>query len=758
MSERTLARLLPVAVLILGSLTLAPSTVSASEPYTYSDDSGDVFVFGQSAPVPATSVPPTAPFDLVELGITDEDETGMTFHLAVVDFQGAVTVPIINGGREAYSLYAVLDGSTINYRLTWFPRLPEAADAPTGIEPVDASFCVDVGEEGSGGPDEPPEGGSYYGSECYYQNVEATVDWDTNRLSAYVTKSALMGLEPVDAVPPPAELPQVALGSRLSGIYAESGRFFPVPMSDRLPNEGGIPEPYVFQTTSANLKIRLGLDQGETAVAPGEGEEPREYGYLGTEGAKSVGEVSATPGIPTLIALRVENTNAAKRIINLTASLLDGDSGGWKFQIAPTIQVPGGDSRVVNLIVNATAGVAHRDQAIVLVRGQSLGFPDEVAATRLTVTASVPPGPDRQELHFHAAPETSDTFTGTACAIFRCTGDEAWMNTLATDAKGTLDDGVSFQDQRIFGPTAVQFLLWFPLDTPLPRDLLLDVETPIELQLGFSTPAEFPAQVAVDVYTTGSYKLVATGQSSATISSSTPVELSFLPLRDSARISVDDERLQLRLTVTVNTGGPGAAALGPDFKFVPSSSMATFPFIPDPMATAVSVLAGPAFITLAPGSDVEQFLNPGRTKIFNATVLNEGIQLDTVQLDIIHDNPKWSISVVPGSRFALPPGDGAKFALLVRAPEDAQENDQIRILINATSSLDPNVKAQLHLAAIVTKGMDIPDEADLYQADAESKSKVITRPDGGRAPGFEAVLILLAMTVGLLALRRRRQD
>src|SRR5581483_10265250 len=110
----------------------------------------------------------------------------------------------------------------------------------------------------------------------------------------------------------------------------------------------------------------------------------------------------------TVVALKLENLLDAKRVVNFTARLdPSADKSAWTFQMTPGIQIPAHESRVVNLIVNATSNAKHRDSAYLVVQGRSLGRVDEIASVRIHLVASVPPGPQTPILYFHSAKDTS---------------------------------------------------------------------------------------------------------------------------------------------------------------------------------------------------------------------------------------------------------------------------------------------------------------------------------------------------------------
>lgn len=755
-------RALPGPMVVLGLLLGSFSVPHAAAAPGYEpvhDGAGDPTPFGLPlAPPVGVPTPVTGPYDLTEFGIVDEDEVGLAFYVKVSSLTGAPTTPI-SDNAAIYTVDGKIDGTKWTFELRWF--LNSASQAGSGPRATNAGFALcrggaDGGGGGGGGP------GQMRG-DCYDQTVRGQVDFSANTLRAAVTKDAFMGRAPAHGVGTPADPPAITKGSRLADLVVTSSGGFPSFWSDRLPDQGSAP-PYTFTTDAANGRIRLGLDTGldgmakanQTPPPPSQGPGPQPVPGQGGDGGAPT-ETSVVPGTPTLIRLRLDNNNPAKRIVNLTAAIDSPENAGkWSAQILPAVRVPAADSRVVNLIVNATPAVQHRERVDVVVHGRSLGVPDELAAIRIPLIATVPPTPEKPTLYFHAKTSQADTFSGTpVCDLFGCGGQETWMNTLEADPTADLDAGVPL-DFQTFGGGASSLSISrgadFRLDTPLPSGLRLDAKKPIVATLAFSTPADFPGSVDVAAYASGTNRVLGEGTVSATVSNGAPVEVTFQPLGDQTTLTLEDGRLELRITVHATATGPGAVGASPELKVVPKASHVVFPFEKDPNAQSVRLTAGPALVSLSAQSDVEEFLNPGKGKIFNATVVNEGVQPDDARIEILFDNPNWRVDVYPGARFHLLPGDGAHFSLLVTAPAGAKEGDQLHILVNATSLNEPTALSQLHFTAIVTKGVDIPDESHWLHADADSAGKVVT-PKAKNTPGFEVVLLMGALLA--VALRRR---
>jgi len=724
-------------VLIAGILPVAHASPEAGYA-PQKDAEGDPTPFGLPPAAGVPSTPLTAPYDLKEFGITDEDELGLHLYFDVVSFKADPT----NGDltrSTSYQIEAKLEGTKVAYTLAWYPPLPGATDTATGVHETFATLCIhQVRDE---------EQGFFFG-DCFGQPITATIDYDKNRFDAYITKDALMGRANSDGSAP-FMMPVITKGSRLSDIAVLASHSFPTFFSDRLPDDGYAAS-FVFATDAANSRIRLSIDRGLS----NETDQPEFNDPFG-EPLPPPNLVSVTPGISTLVPLRLENLNDAKRLVNLSAELGAGaDKGKWSLQIAPALRVPGQDSRVVNLIVNASTKTQHRDSAVAIVRGVSLGIADELAALRLQLVASVPPAPERKTLYFHAAPDGGQgTFNSVICTAFLCGETERhWMNTLQQDETAVSDASTKLGFYGFSG-SSFTYALGFDLDTPIANALVLDPSKPLEAKLVFKTSVEFPATLTFELSAGG--REIASASQPATIKDGGAITFTALPMADAARIEPTDGTLNAFITIRAATTGPGAASPAAGLAFVPKDSQMTLPLVPDPRRANSTLTAGPALITLSTEThETQEFLNPGKAKIFNVTVVNEGIEADDAQLEVLYDSPEWRVELFPGSRFHLASGDGAKFALLVHAPEGAKEGDQLHILVNATSANDPNVRSQLRLVAIVTTGIEIADESAFYHEDADSSEKLVREP-GRNTPGFEAVLVALGIVL-VTCLRRRK--
>lgn len=716
------------------------------EPYRVQDAHGDVWVSGIDRPaIPPVPNPVTDQYDIVEIGIAGEDEIGMNFYLKAADFKAA-SASFYGHSWTGYNLHAKLEGTRVEYELSWFPELPVLGDTETlqGVAPVKATFCVQEEQQKQGhGP----------GGGCgAAQRVDGTINWDTSMLNAYVTKAALMGRDGDQGYGGNTTVPDLTRDMRLGSIYAEYVQSFP-PVRDRVPDTDYAPQSYVFRSISANTKIRMQLASDENAGGDGL---PFGQGYGGDgPNSQKAGEVSVVPGVSSLVPIRVQNTNPGKRIINLSFEFKNPDaSTQWTAQLAPQITVPGRDARTVNLVINASNTLHHRDATTLVVRGVSLVYHDELAALRLNLVASVPPSPEKPTLFFHAHVKEGNPALDAWCSLAGCKDFEGWLNTLETDPLANVDDGLDMQARGMgLQSDEVRYELGFRLDTPLTRDVVLDVAKPIEFQFAFKTDAEFTATLELQV--SAGFRTIGESSSTATFRTGTPIAVSVTPFADAERITVADGKILVHMVIRASPLGAGALAVQPNFVFVPQDSSIDLPIIPDPNAAFVKFLAGPALLTLTTPSSVEDFVNPTEARLFNATVTNEGLEPDEAHIRVAFNLSTWRVEVLPGTDYALAPGESAKFGLMVFAPADASEGELFHLVVNVTSGNDPNQLSQLRFTVLATSA-DVPDDTGRFVVDEESRQKVRTAPQGN-SPSLGVPVALLTLAGLIWSQTRRRR-
>ncbi|HEX9817068.1 MAG TPA: hypothetical protein VGB18_08815, partial [Candidatus Thermoplasmatota archaeon] len=598
---------------------------------------------------------------------------------------------------------------------------------------------------------------------CLPQRVVGWIDFESTELVAFIPKSSLQGLDPLRpefASSMPISMPA---GTALGNFSVESSGDF---WGDRLPDSGDV-GPYVLQQPTANERLRLRLFTNETAE-PGYG--PSHPGgsapYMYAMQETDFPHVSIEPGAPFPVPIEIRNLNGAKRLVNLTLEFDDPKQAPkWPVRLAPSLQVPGNETRIVNLIVNATNEVQHRDEALVRVIGRAVGFPDEIGTQTLKLVASVPPSPTQQTLFLHALPFPMTPGSINSCEFpgpfGDCTG-AAILNTVEKDEAATADEAPVVNDftsllQGGTGPNAFTSgtsRAFFNLEQPLARDLVLDTTKESEGAIRIGTTQPFEGSLTVNLHA-GDIFIGSATVPVAPNSLQEPIPFTFIPMIGSERIPRDSV-ITLNIEIVYSYVGTSAALLLEPPGVIPSGSFFALPIIPDPRANNLSIAGDNGLISLTVKGDRDDFVNPGESRAFNVTLVNEAADTDNINITGFVEAGKCAIQIKPGQRFHLEGGDSVRLGVLLRAHSEAKEGDRCQARIQATSEATPGTGASLLLEAIVTNGIDLEDDSENYTADAESAQKLQhDNPNGTPGLGFAGSL---AAAIGVFAWRRRRGD
>lgn len=727
---------LAVALLILLAALPAASgqTRAESKEFTIGDGEGDVKPRGMPPPGGA----PLDWLDLKGLRIYDEDMEGVWVELTIKDLKRPPN--LFFGSTTHFTLRFKLDGSGYTYTVIWSSQEGGGFDNQTPSYRV--QFCVrtsgDVG----------------YGGGCYpRQRTFGGADYTKNRVWAYLPKLSMMGKDPVDGngnTDLGIQLPQ---GAKLSGIYATSVHQN-LQLEDRLPDtqEGG---PYELQQPAANDRIRIKLtpkaeNQTRDDCPPICSPSPTAN--------QDYARVSVEPGLTTLVKLDVVNLNGAKRIVNLSAQLgSKDDSKKWEVRIAPGVQIPGSEKRTVNLVVNATSAVTHRESTLVRIIGVSYLFKDEIGSLTLRLVASVPPSVEQTSLYFHASkPPAGSTISGCSIPFFGGGGQcqpTRWLNTLETDPTADLD---ATGDERgrdfYFGSSQIRYT--YGLDAALSRDVVLDVKKPFMATINIKS--SFALDGSLEVRVSAGGKGLGSIRSSINLpQGGGAANLNFLPLVDSSRIKAGD-KITVDVILSYDNVGAGAGSIASQPFLLPKGSRIVFPITTDPNVTAQGpVPAGEAFLGLTRhNKEDNEFANPARARVFEMTVVNEGGLEDVATITTFVTSGACEVEVRPGTSFKLEAGDSAKFGVLLRPAADAKEGSQCHVSINATSRIDPAITVTQRVYIIVTTNLDLPDDSKTYLPDKDSEAKAAAASPRAKSPttGLLAALAVL----GVVAARRRR--
>lgn len=751
-----------IAVLLVGAWLVLPAGAQETEPlWQVEDPAGDVRVQLSGLASGPTVVPAGGYTDLVDtraLRVAYEDRFMIHFEIVVEDMAGFARATNVGDGVR-YSFTFGLEGTSLTYEVGGFFVAGQFWDAAlqSSDEPIPGNmdYCIE-GERS----------GHCYGGFDFIRVRAFPLD---DLILFEVPKKVLLGDVSFGGGADIADVPEALhRGDRLIDLVAQAegspGAFGLLiaggVVRDNAPNDVGASPPYALQHTMANRLIALSSPFGDGPVnlplaAEQRPVEPhRPYGA-----AVPVGGGASVP-------VTIENRLDAKRLVNLTVEVPPEDAGEWTARIVPGLELPAGQSRTVAVQVNASAGLAHRDQTVLTVRATSIGRPDEVGQIHIAVRAAERPSSEWSELHFHATPGTrSEPY----CLVlpFICEPyPPVWLNAQAEDPEETAGGegtimplaglGVPGDETRI-----VRLLA--PLDTQPTSVLRLDPSETVRAKVAFS--AEHP----VDVEVTGEVVLGALSSCSATQcdwvvhmtlgraataatfgTEPTAVDLAIPVDPALALVAPEDGILGLRIAAT--STDPAAAAIGfAGIRFHPDDSSLSMALLP-----VADAKTGSATIGLYPQGPTEEYLNPGATRLFGLLVVNEAEEPRDVAVSPTTDADGWNVTMLPGDAYRLAPGAAVNATLSVEAPKDAAEGSTAIVRVEAVEPGSDATPAAVEFSAIAIRGVDLPDEKESYREDPDAVEKAVTLDEGGESPGLGVAAGIVSLMAGVAAARLGR--
>lgn len=740
------ARAWLLTLLMVASTVAATASVPAqtTEPFEITDPAGDhqpaVFPVGPAPTPPTVATPVTDAADLTALRVVEETPTRLVLALVVNNLQGALH------NQDAQWIYSYdvsfgIERSPVTYRISfsWLGAYNGAAgDELTRPQPA-SNICLQ----------NPDDADNPF---CHFQPISSHVDPENARFVLEIPKASLLGIHPAGDGAPAGTPNELPAGTDIIDWHAHA-QMRSVPLSfaivgffvyleDSMPDDGPSDQAYPVHHTAANARIAV-------------------RGPVHPDTGQAV-DVAVAPGRATPVTLTVQNKVDAKRLVNLTADVAD-DSGSWSAEIAPSLEIPGRATRSVTLLVNGSTSLAHLDSTRIHVRAHALGHASEIGFASLRVVATVPPGPDTPTLHFHAADNESYNTICLGIPPGLCQAQDLWVNTLADDPRGTRDDAVTQGATFLsFTPTGESFVFGglAPMDTPLTRPTFFEPDRPVDVTLSFQATVGFDARVVANLvlYRTepcgfggvcSNTETIGTGEATGSIGSDpSPFQTTFAIDPEFRRVDPDQGRLAVLFEVF--TQDPrGTAPQTSELAFVPAESTATLPLMPNPEGER----DGPTLIGLYPAGDEEEFVNPGKTRLFHALLVNEGVATDRLALEAETSRDGWSVDLRPGDKYELAAGASVNTTLMVTAPGDADEGETANVTLTAQSLNRTDDQRRLVFRAIATDGVQIDDQSDAYQADPEDERKVLA-DDTPESPGLPLLAVLAAVALAGAALRR----
>lgn len=481
-------------------------------------------------------------------------------------------------------------------------------------------------------------------------------------------------------------------------------------------------------------------------------------GRLGIDVAEDVRDrtvFTAAPGQAQKIPLVIENKMDRKNLVNLTVQLTDGTGAileGWKAVLTPTVEVRANNTTQATLIVTPPTDAAHREAAQIQVVGRLLGFDDEVRLGR-TIMANVAPSAERSVLHFHNADHARNI---NFCIMALCNPDQARLGGYEEFFLNVLEDDPVFDDGSTEAPLvrlADDGVVAY-LDLPLSRELRLDPEGTIDLDIALSAAVEHDVEMEIDLFSWDGETYLGSSQRTVTVGQSADTHTFRIIPREEALTVPAGTTIVLAIETSMEAGF-SFDGIGPGLSWAPDDSTLTFPLLPLPEPD-VELTDGRALPTIQfrNQSEREEYVNPGKSRVYELALVNEGVEKDILEVRLDPDRTDWSLQVRPGTRFELEPGTSAPFAVVVTPPEDAEEGDILNLNLTAKSANDDKVRSTVTLKAIVTTNVEYTHEDYQEPTDEEKVEPYVEKAE--ESPLAVMPWVVVGMVVGLATARRRR--
>lgn len=742
-----------VAVLpFVFGLLPTPSTASPlpEADWSIGDDPGDVaLLFGDPLRTPASAL--NNHVDLVGLRIDGEDETGFFLTLLVDEL------------RVAESGIQVFSDESVEYRIQF--KLASTGTQYQVLFDVHGGLATDSGATASTFAARWAWGRlCRHNEDGFCDGGEALLDVDVldeaDAVRAWISKDALLerpedlgipgGAQPTGA-PAPAAAPKVLKAGDQLVEFRVTAETEDHPLivgwhRDAMPDEGSAPDAYFLRSGSANAIVSAHF-------------------------LDAFDRLPVATGLNQTVRFSLANAAAGKRIVPLQYRVEAPEAAAGKYAVfgPPTLSLSGGQGRNLSLALNVSGDAGPADRARLVVRGVVLAHADEVAYASVWLDPVPPLTPSSNALYFHGrhfAKLGGEPAEPVVCTLPQNDGTlchEGFLSAYRDDPGESAAGRI--QGSRPIGETNDARLLYFvPGEYALPVPVAFAPGQPVEVELKLVAPVDAQdIQLRAELFTDGGAGPARKGEETplfrqeqtATIGSggtvvrfSGPPQIaadgngSYLPTGSSFEF-------RLQATSMSPTGLVAWAARGLEIRA--EESFIRLPVGDLPPGLQTRAIASP--FQLAPLSDRESYVNPGRSHLFNLTVLNQGVEPGRVQLGVDVGAPSagWTAELRPGSTYDLLPGDAVRVGALVRASSDAQEAEFARIIVNATA--EDGSLVTLHLGLIAT-AYELGDDAGSFVADEEARAKLVVH-DSKNTPGPAGpALLLLALALAWTTRRR----
>lgn len=532
-------------------------------------------------------------------------------------------------------------------------------------------------------------------------------------------------------------------GDDLSRVRAETragGFCFGVctQVIDRLPDTGHIESLHTLTIDSNGARV---------GFADGIAEAGSENMYYALPLVPRALHIDVDPDAVLRFPLTIENRADHKVLLQPKLSAEDG--AALSASVPTTLEIPAGVQRKLIVTLNESTTLTPDSPLDLLVSFKVLGTAvpaqDEI---RVTLRAVPPLSVDQNKLYFHTRGDDRIGLSEHGIDTFRAS--RGFLSTMQEDpldhGKGAVLHSFCLCINNVWGWNG---------EARLTSPLTLSNETPIVYHL------------TVDASVAGSLDLTPSLFLDDLLVSNT--EQTFELTQGENVIAVESWVMDEALDLESGKGPfyldlfaafrPGGVILGeivgvaepvdPRLK-VQGASWIEFPIVE---AAAREPEAAHLVVERTRDTEKVQYVNPGRSTLWNVTITNQANEQDTVTVDT--QVPEgWSKRVAPDNRFNIGPGESVTVGVFVTAPADANEGDTAKLTTTVASSIGDGATSSLPLVAVVTKGVTVADPH--YVPDNATRERAQSTIESKESPGI-GILPILGLAAILLKrpLRRR---
>lgn len=441
--------------------------------------------------------------------------------------------------------------------------------------------------------------------------------------------------------------------------------------------------------------------------------------------------------------------NRADHKVLLQPAVVAEDGAALSASVPTTLEIPAGAQRKLMVTLNESTTLTPDAPLDLIVSfkvlGSSIPAQDQI---RVTLRAVPPLSIDQNKLYFHTRGEDNVGLSEHGVDTFRIS--RGFLSTMQDDpldhGKGAVLHSYCLCINNVWGWSG---------EARLTSPLTLSNETPLVYHLTVDAPVAgsldlSPSLFLDDLLVSHTEQTVELAQGENTVAIESFVS------DDALELESGKGPFYLDLFAAFRPGGVFlgelvgiAEPVDPRLK-VQGASWIEFPITE---AAAREPAAAHLVVERTRDTDKVQYVNPGRSTLWNVTITNQANEEDTVTVDT--QVPEgWAKRVAPDNRFKIGPGESVTVGVFITAPADAKEGDTARLTTTVASSIGDGATSGLPLVAVVTKGVTVGDPH--YVPDNATRERAQSAIESKESPGI-GILPILGLAAILLKrpLRRR---